>query len=183
MRVKNLAGAHAATRHLLEHGHTDVAFLAGPARSAESRARFNGYRRAFADAGLAAPAAPQLRGDFTEKGAERAVVRLLRERRRPPGALVAANDQMAVGAAAALVRHGFRVPDDVALTGFDDIPLARHFHPTLTTVRQPLREIGEECARLLLRRVERADAEPAAVVLPTALVIRASCGCTEAGDE
>ena len=182
VRVENVEGALAATRHLLEHGYADVAFVGGPARSAESRARFNGYRRALAEAGIAPPAAPQLRGDFTEGGAERAVEQLLRGRPQPraPRALVVGNDQMAVGAIAALQRHGLRVPDDVALTGFDDIPLARHVHPALTTVRQPLREIGEQCARLLLRRVEQPDADRAAVVLPTRLVLRASCGCTEA---
>src|SRR5262249_58629426 len=118
--------------------------------------------------------------DCRERGAERAVAELLRERPRPPRALVVGNDQMAVGATAALARHGFRVPEDVALTAFDDIPLARHVHPTLTTVRQPLRELGEECARLLLRRVGHADTGREAVVLPTTLAIRASCGCTEA---
>jgi LacI family transcriptional regulator len=90
---------------------------------------------------------------------------------------------MAVGAVAALARRGLRVPDDVALTGFDDIPLAQHVHPTLTTVRQPLRQIGEECARLLLQRIEDADARRASVVLPTALVVRESCGCMEAVDD
>jgi LacI family transcriptional regulator len=181
--VDNFDGMRAATNHLLGHGYEDIAFLAGPSRSAEDRARFNGYRRALTDAGIDAPAAPAVRGDFTEKGGERAVDQLLRDRDRPPRALVVGNDQMAVGAMGALSRHGFRVPEDVAMTGFDDIPLARHVHPTLTTVRQPLRRIGEECTRLLLLRVDHSDAERASVLLPTTLVVRESCGCSKAGDD
>jgi LacI family transcriptional regulator len=180
--IQNLQGAREATRHLLGHGYTDIAFVAGPSRSAESRSRFNGYRHALADEGIEAPDRPQLRGDFTEEGGARAVAKLLSSTKKAPRALVVGNDQMAVGAIAALGRHGLRVPDDVALTGFDDIPLAQHVHPTLTTVRQPLRQIGEECSRLLLRRIDDADARIASVVLPTTLVARKSCGCAGADD-
>jgi hypothetical protein len=83
VRVENFQGARAATRHLLEHGYADIAFVAGPSASVEGRARFNGYRRALADAGIDPPSRPQLRGDFTEQGGERAVAQLLRERSRP----------------------------------------------------------------------------------------------------
>jgi LacI family transcriptional regulator len=177
VRVENFEGARTATRHLLEHGYAEIGFIAGPSRSAEGRARFNGYRRALADAGFDAPTAPLERGDFTENGGEHAVVQMLRERERPPRALVIGNDQMAVGAIGALGARGFGVPDDVAVTGFDDVPLAGHVQPALTTVHQPLRRIGEECTRLLLHRIEHTDAVRTAVVLPTELVVRRSCGC------
>jgi LacI family transcriptional regulator len=175
--VDNFEGARAATKHLLEHGHDDLAFVAGPSRSPEERARSNGFGRALSDAGAKRTARPQARGDFTERGGLRAVTELLRQRRRPPRALVVGNDQMAVGALRGLANAGLSVPRDVALTGFDDIELARHVQPALTTVRQPMREIGAECTRLLLRRIADPYAERSAVVLPTTLVVRRSCGC------
>ena len=178
----NAGGARAVTRHLLErHDHRDVAFVAGPAASPDGRARFAGYCDALAAAGLLVPAQPDAHGDFTELGGARAVEELLRSRPSPPRALVVGNDQMAVGAMSALARAGLRVPEDVALTGFDDIQLARHVRPALTTVRQPMRRLGEECVRLLLRRLESPDAGRETVVVPTELVVRASCGCSEEG--
>jgi LacI family transcriptional regulator, galactose operon repressor len=85
---------------------------------------------------------------------------------------------MAVGAAAFLADAGIKVPDEVALTGFDDIQLARYASPPLTTVRQPMRKLGEECVRLLLRRLEDGQAGPQSVELETQLVVRRSCGCS-----
>jgi LacI family transcriptional regulator len=181
--VDNFGGARAVTEHLLEHGFGDVAFVAGPKRSAEARARFNGYRRALGDAGLDAPKQPEVGGDFTESGGENAVEQLLSKRHRPPRALVVGNDQMAVGAMRALAHAGLDVPGDVALAGFDDIPLARHVTPALTTARQPMRAIGEKCAQLLSRRIEQPDVEPVMLALPAGLIVRKSCGCTENGDE
>jgi LacI family transcriptional regulator len=175
--VDNRGGARAATRHLLEHGYEQPAYVAGPARSAESNARFKGFCVELTDAGLVAPDRPHVRGDFTERGGFRAALELLRDRPRPPRALVVGNDQMAMGAAKALASAGYSVPRDVALVGFDDIALSRHVRPALTTVRQPMRKLGEECAQLLLRRVAAPDTEAVQSVLPTKLVVRRSCGC------
>lgn len=174
----NANGSAEATRHLVEHGYEDVAFVGGPPNSPDARARFNGFCRTVAAAGLRPPERLEAHGDFTERGGARAVEELLQARPRPPRALVLGNDQMAVGALGVLARAGLSVPGDVALTGFDDIQLARHVRPPLTTVSQPMRELGAECVRLLLRRLDEPSVEPETVVLPTTLVVRASCGCS-----
>lgn len=175
--VDNVGGARAATQHLLEHGFEDIAFMAGPTNSPDGRARFTGFREALTAAGFQAPDRPEAHGDFTERGGAAAMNELLQRRRRPPRAVVVGNDQMAVGALSLLAEAGLSVPGDVALTGFDDIQLARHVAPPLTTVRQPMRNLGEECVRLLLRRLDDPDAKPQTVELPTQLVVRQSCGC------
>lgn len=104
-----------------------------------------------------------------------------------PEALVFANDQMAVGALHALQRRGLRVPEDVVVTGSDGIPLGRLVRPALTTVRQPMLKLGERAAELLVQRLGGApDREPVSLMLPVAVVRRASCGCGEgegAGEE
>jgi LacI family transcriptional regulator len=90
---------------------------------------------------------------------------------------VCANDQTALGAMHALARRGIRVPDDVAVTGFDDVPVARHLHPPLTTVRQPIKELGMTAFDVLYSRIGRARGQ-SEVVLPVQLIIRESCGCS-----
>jgi LacI family transcriptional regulator len=175
--VDNVGGSHATTEHLLGHSYRDIAFIGGPRNSPDGRARFAGFRAALAAAGLRAREQPEVHGDFTEQGGAAAMEELLRIRRRPPRAVVVGNDQMAVGASALLAELGISVPDEVALTGFDDIQLARHISPPLTTVHQPMRRLGEECVRLLLRRLDDPAASPQTVQLATRLVVRESCGC------
>ena len=178
--VANAQGSAAVTEHLVRvHGHEEVAFLGGPDDSPDAAARFEGHRWALGAAGLPVPERPAAGADFTESGGAHAVDALLDERDTPPQAIVCANDQMAVGAIGALVKAGFAVPDDVAVTGFDDIQIAKHVTPALTTVHQPMRRLGACAVELLLRRIEDPDAEPDAVVLATSLVVRASCGCAE----
>lgn len=176
--VDNVGGARAATTHFVaEHGFDDIAFVAGPANSPDARARFVGFRDALDAAGLKPPDRPDVRGDFTERSGAFAMMELLRLRKRPPRAIVFGNDQMAVGALAVLADAGLSVPDDVAVSGFDDIQLARHVTPPLTTVRQPMRGLGEECVRLLFRRLDDPSAAREIVELPTQLIVRRSCGC------
>jgi len=175
--VANAAGTAAVTRHLLEvHGHSEVAFLGGPADSPDAAARFEGYRHTLAEAGLRVPARPPVAGDFTEAGGAAAMAAYLAAGHRP-AALVCANDQMAVGALAALTDAGLEAPADIAVTGFDDVQLSRHVWPPLTTVRQPMRQLGTAAVELLLRRIAEPEGPPMAVTLPTELVVRASCGC------
>ena len=175
--VANTEGAAAATTHLLEvHGAGEVAFLGGPADSPDAAARLEGFRAALAAAGRPVPDRPDLAGDFTEAGGRAATRALLAAGRRPRG-LVCANDQMAVGALGALAEAGVAVPGEVLLTGFDDIQLARHVWPPLTTVHQPMRQLGTSAVELLLHRIADPDAPPDAIVLPTRLVVRQSCGC------
>jgi LacI family transcriptional regulator len=178
----NRGGLRAATEHLMEaHDVDDLAFVAGPAQSPDSKERFVGFARALTDAGLSAPKSPEAHGAFTEVGGARAVEELLAARRTPPGAIVFGNDEMAIGGLGVLRRHRLRVPGDVAVTGFDDIATGRHVRPTLTTVRQPMRDIGETAVRTLLDRLADASAPRHTAVLPTELVLRASCGCSTRG--
>ncbi len=178
----NRGGTRAVTEHLITaHGVRDLAFVAGPARSPDSKERFVGYTGALADAGLRTPEAPEAYGGFTETGGARAVEELLASRRTPPRAIVFGNDEMAIGGLGVLRRHRLRVPGDVAVTGFDDIATGRHVRPSLTTVRQPMRDIGEIAVRTLLDRLADTEAPRVAAVLPTELVVRASCGCTTRG--
>jgi LacI family transcriptional regulator len=178
--VANAQGSAAVTEHVVRtHGHQDVAFVGGPADSPDAAARFEGHRWALGAAGMAVPEEPAAAGDFTEASGARAVERLLARSDTPPRALVCANDQMAVGAMAALARAGLSVPGEVAVTGFDDIQLSRIVTPGLTTVHQPMRRLGACAVELLLRRIDDPDAGPDAVVLATQLVVRASCGCAD----
>lgn len=175
--VDNRNGIRALVAHLLdEHGYRDLVFVAGPRNSPDSSERFAGFRQAMLAAGLPCPKKPHTTGGFTEGGGARAVRELLTERDEPD-AIVCGNDEMAVGALTALAERKLRVPRDVAVTGFDDLAISRHLHPPLTTVAQPMRDIGAAGVRAVLARLDAFDAPRAATVLPTQLVVRRSCGC------
>jgi LacI family transcriptional regulator len=175
--VDNRGGVRAAVDHLVQvHGYRDIVFLGGPPRSPDSIERFRSFRDALRAAGAPAPKTPHAVGGFTQAGGARAVEALLADR-KPPDAIVCGNDEMAVGALATLGRFKLRVPSDVALTGFDDLAVARHARPPLTTVAQPMREIGAAAVRLVLGRLADAGAARQSIVLPTHLVVRRSCGC------
>lgn len=168
----NLAGAAGAVRHLLGRGRREIATITGPLDVYGARCRLDGYRQALADAGHAVDELLIADGDFTEEGGRRAMRELL-ERRPGLDAVFAASDVMAAGARRELRAAGRRIPEDVALVGFDDSVLARHMDPPLTSVRQPVEEMGRTMARLLLARIAGEEGD-AAVVLPTELVVRES---------
>jgi LacI family transcriptional regulator len=173
----NRHGCRKITTHLIRvHGHTELAFLAGPAGSPDSDERFAGFCEALRQADLPAPDAPAAFGGFTEAGGRRAVTALLTEGPRPR-AIVCGNDEMAIGALAALRAARLRVPADIAVTGFDDIAVARHLRPSLSTVRQPMRELGARSVRMVLARIGDPAALRQSAELPTEVVIRRSCGC------
>jgi LacI family transcriptional regulator len=173
----NRGGCRAMTTHLIRvHGHADLVFLAGPTDSPDSGQRFAGFCEALRQADLPVPDSPAATGDFTEAGGRRAVAELLAEGRRPR-AIVCGNDEMAVGALTALRAARLHVPADIAVTGFDDIGLARHMRPAITTVRQPMHELGEQSVRLLLTRIAEPAEPRQSAELPTQIVIRRSCGC------
>jgi LacI family transcriptional regulator len=173
LSVDNEGGAEEATRHLLRLGHERVIHLAGPPGNADAAARERGYRAALAAAGLTPEVLP---GDFTEEAGARAAERLRNS--DGPAALFAANDAMAIGALTALREAGLPFHEAVAVVGFDDIPLARHISPALTTVRIPLRELGRRAVERLLAVTEEGAELPGGppAVLPAILVVRASCG-------
>jgi DNA-binding LacI/PurR family transcriptional regulator len=168
----NTGGARAAVAHLLARGRRSVATIAGPRDSYAAQCRLEGYREALGAAGRARDAELVAHGDFTEAGGRTAMRRLLTRR---PGldAVFCASDLMAAGARHVLAEAGRAVPEDVALVGFDDSAVARHMTPPLTTVRQPVEEMGRAMAGLLLRQMTDRS-RPAPVSLPTELVERAS---------
>ncbi|MFE2931600.1 LacI family DNA-binding transcriptional regulator [Streptomyces sp. NPDC059278] len=177
--VANADGERELARHLIEdHGLRRLAFVGGEVESPDAEARFLGFRQACRDAGLPVPDAPDLRAEMMTQaeGARAAEALLDREGERPQGVLFA-NDQMAVGALRALERRGVRVPEDIAVTGFDGIPLSRIVRPPLTTVRQPIRQLGERAVELLVQRLGNSGSEPVSLMLPVSLIRRASCGC------
>ncbi len=150
--LDNVSGGYLATRHLIERGHRAIAHVAGLAGVADASDRLSGYRRALAEAGIAYDPALVADGDFMEDAGQRAMERLL-GRGRAFTAVFAANDQSAAGALRALREAGLRVPDDVSVVGYDDTLLARYLVPSLTTVRQPLQEMGQAAAWLALDRL------------------------------
>ena len=180
IEVANRDGQRELTSHLIaDHGLRRLAFIGGAEDSPDAHARFLGFREALEKAGLPAPQAPDVRGDFTQAGGRTAMRRLL-DHGVLPEALVFANDQMAIGAYDELERRGVRVPADVAVVGFDGIPLGRVVRPGLTTVSQPVRRLGETAVDLLVERLADAAREPRSVMLPVTQTRRTSCGCPAA---
>lgn len=168
----NAGGATAAVRHLLHRGRTRIATITGPLDMDVGRSRLAGWRTAHREAGVAADELLVEEGDFTEEGARRAMRSLL-ERAPDLDAVFAASDLMAVGALAELRRRRLRVPEDVAVVGYEDSILARHTAPPLTTVRQPVEEIGRTMARILTG-ITQGGGPRQQRTLPTELVVRES---------
>lgn len=172
----NRAGAYAAVEHLAEHGHDRIAILTGGAENFDAQQRLAGYRAAVEDFNLVASSALEIEGDFTRAKGRKAVERALDLKPRPT-ALFASNDSMAIGALRGLHDAGLRVPDDVALIGFDDIPTSRYVTPSLSTVHVPIQELGDHAMQSLLAALDGEEA-PSHRTLDTKLVCRESCGCT-----
>lgn len=139
--LDNYAGACHAVGHLIEHGHRRIAFIAGPPDHFDAQARLAGYRDTLARHGMPLDEELVAQGDFLESGGLAAVERML-ARGTGFSAIFAANDLMAFGARLALYRRGIRVPEDVSIVGFDDVPGSMYTTPPLTTVRQPLYDVG-----------------------------------------
>lgn len=180
IEVANFDGQRDLTRHLIEvHGLTRLAFVGGQADSPDAEARFHGYQAACRDAGLPVADEPDVRAMLTRADGRAAVQKLAFRPGGLPQGLLFANDQMAIGAMQELTAHGVRVPQDVAITGFDGIPLGRMVRPSLTTVRQPMRRLGELAVDMLAARLADRARPPESVMLPVELALRASCGCAE----
>jgi LacI family transcriptional regulator len=192
----NRAGAYAAVRHLLDLGHRRIGHIQGPSHYQVSHDRYRGYCDALLEAGVTPD--PQLvaRGDFKPPSGRVAGLALLTKAERPT-AIFAGNDEMAYGLLAAAQHVGLRVPEDLAVVGFDDIAPSQHVRPALTTVQQPFYEMGQRGIELLLSLVDSARqiassrssailgngahpvlarTNPIRVQLPSTLVVRESCG-------
>ncbi|MFD9318284.1 LacI family DNA-binding transcriptional regulator [Streptomyces sp. NPDC060053] len=169
----NWQGGVTATEHLLGLGHERIAVIAGPRRKMCSSARVAGYRSALASAGVAYRPEYLRNGGFDESVAHRRMQELL-DLPEPPTAVFVCSDRMALGAYLALAEKGLRVPYDVSVVGFDDLPESRWTTPALTTVRQPLAEMAATGLRLLLRMMDGEHPEGTRTELSTRLVERAS---------
>lgn len=178
VQVDNVGAAHEATAHVLRLGHRRVAFIAGPLPSHTVQDRLAGYRNALAGHGVGFDEQLVTEGDFREAGGYGAVQTLLDSGSLPTG-IVAANDRMAFGAMTALHDRGLRVPDDVSVAGFDDVPLASYLRPALTTVAIPSYDIGQTAMEMLSESPEL-DTDRLRM-LSTQLVIRESCGKPQHG--
>jgi LacI family transcriptional regulator len=172
--VDNFGGASAMVRHLVGRGHRRIAIIGGPEDNFDARERLAGYTAALHELKPGAKA-QVLRGDFSEESGYKAGRQLISMSDRPD-AVFAAYDMMAIGCIFALTEAGLRVPDDIAVTGFDDIPIARYVSPALTTVRVRISELGElALERLVLAINEPGQDRHTVQTLRTELVVRSSC--------
>lgn len=203
--IDNTSSAYEATRYLLELGHRRIAYIQGPQHYSCSLERYHGYNQALQDAGVTPDPALVFRGRFDlPSGRECAAQLFSMERRDWPSAIFAGNDQMAYGVLEVAEQQGIRIPEDIALVGFDDNPLSAHMRPPLTTMRQPFSEMGSKAIELLLTMIDpahrlnkeqrRGDDQqggehllkpgrtdrPVRVELPTRLVVRSSSSTLQA---
>lgn len=171
--VDNTAGAYLATSHLIRLGYERVGTITGPLDSTTGIDRRAGYLKALRERGRQADEQLVIEGDFSRDSGYTAMRQLLPHK---PDAIFCASDSMAFGAIDVLHEVGLRVPDDVAIIGFDDLPPAMRFDPPLTTIRQPVRRNGMLAVEVLMELMQTGAHPPRHIILPTELVIRATCG-------
>ncbi|MEM8533189.1 MAG: LacI family DNA-binding transcriptional regulator [Chloroflexota bacterium] len=174
--VANREGAYHAVMHLIALRHQRIATITGSLQMAAAQDRLNGYKQALLESSIGI--APELivEGHFTQEGAYHATEQLLAQANRPT-ALFTASDTMAFGALRAIHEAGFKVPEDIALVSFDDLPSSLYTTPPLTTMHQPITEMGTSAVDILIKHLKYPqEHQPATVRLPTSLVIRDSCG-------
>jgi LacI family transcriptional regulator len=173
--VDNIGGARMATEFLIHLGHKRIGTITGPLNMTPAQDRLTGFLKAMGDNGLPVPDALIVEGDFTEAGGRAAMARLLEER---PTAVFVASDSLAIGAVKAIQGAGLRVPEDISVIGFDDLPSAASLEPALTTVHQPIEGLAQLAVEVLIDRLKRRVQNGIAVqrvVLPTELMVRRSC--------
>ena len=175
VKADNNAGTREAVRHLSTLGHDRIGFITGNLKVTSARERLDAYRAEVAELGLNAQSNLIADGDFTLEGGATAARQLLRLD-SPPTALVASSDAEAFGVMQVAREMGVSIPRDLSLVGFDDIPEASYVTPTLTTVRQPMREMGVLAAEMLMSIVEEGQGQMSTVQLPTQLIVRETTG-------
>jgi LacI family transcriptional regulator len=174
--VDNVSGASAAVEHLIRMGHRRVGMVTNaPLTYTAARQRLDGYRQTLERYGIAYKAEWVRYGRFSEESGEQAVSELL-ESSEKLAALFVASDAVAYGVLRAIRRRQLKIPADLALVGFDDLPTSRYVFPSLTTVRLPAFGLGWAAADLLIRLINQQEVEETQVILETELVIRRSCG-------
>ena len=173
VQATNQQGVLDATMHLIDLSHERIGFVTGLMAVGSSRERLAGFRQAMSQRGLAVDESLVMAGDFMEDSGYQAGLALLQREDRPT-AIVASNDVMAFGVIRAAHELGLEVPEDVSVVGFDDIPEAVYFRPKLTTVRQPLQEMGRMATRILVDMIENPDSAQGRLELATELIVRDS---------
>jgi LacI family transcriptional regulator, galactose operon repressor len=172
--VENREGAREAVAHLIGLGHRRIGVINGQLEMEAALARRDGYKQALLEAGIAIDPDLMVEGFYSETGAYQAMLKLL-QLPQPPTAVFASSDTMAIAAMHAIRQHGLRVPDDIALIGYDDLPLAAYATPPLTSVHQPIGEMGAHAVRLLVEQI-KGQGPATSVRLPARLVVRESSG-------
>ncbi len=171
--IDNVSAAQQAVQHLFSQGKTRIATITGDIENADAQDRLQGYRQAHQLLGIPLDETLIVKGRFNRAWGYRSMKQLLKQ---GVDAVFAANDSIAVGALRAIQEAGLRIPEDIAVVGFDDLPLAATTTPALTTVRQPIYAKAARATELLLDLLEGRAQSPAQILLPTQLVIRHSCG-------
>ncbi len=175
VEVDNVDGGRKATQYLIDLGHTRIAMISGPVGWKSVSDRTLGYQQALERAGIAVDPELMIQGEsWLHRSGFEATQELIR-RKKPFTALFAQNDRMARGAINALHQSGLRVPEDVSIVGYDDIPEAEFSDPPLTTIRQPMQEVGKAAASMLIKMIDDPNTPPQQVLFDTELVIRSSC--------
>ncbi len=176
LTIQNYEGAYAMVRHLVMLGHRRIALIRGSERNHDAVERLRGYRAALADAGIFPTPRLEMPGDFSEAAGHAAAAALVASDDAPT-AIFASNDAMAIGALSALHERGVQVPQQIAVAGFDDIPMARYMNPPLSSVHVEISELGARATvRLLSTLRDRARIERWRETLSTRLIVRQSCG-------
>ncbi len=170
----NYDGARKAMKYLIENGHRRIAFISAPASDKEARRRYDAYIDTLKELKIDIYEKYIREGTYAIESGFTAMELILKETKVLPTAVFAANDNMAIGAINALKRHGYNVPDDVSIVGFDDIPIAKHFIPALTTVRQDQDAIGTQAAELLIEYKKNREFRVKKIILHQELIIRDS---------
>lgn len=175
----NYQGAYEATHYLIQLGHTRIAFITGSPTVRSAVDRLRGYKTALADHDIPFREELVIEGDYQQQTGYESTKALLKSVSPAPTAIFASNDLSAFGAMDAAREYGFHIPYDISIIGFDDIPQAALVYPKLTTVHQPLGQMGRVSVKLLMEQIENPDNPPRCVTLPTKLIIRDTCAaCT-----
>ncbi len=176
--INNFQGSFAITEHLIGHGYESIGMMTGPEGNCDAEERYKGFAAALKAHGIDQVDSLIVSGDFTARSGYHGLTRLMSQRRKPR-AIFAANDMMAVGAFEAARNLHIRIPEDVAIVGFDDISLGHFLLPSLTTVHVPIQELGSKAIRYLLKLIKKeVDPDvPYREEISTGIVIGGSCGC------
>lgn len=176
--IDNTTGMKKLLNHLIQtHKKRRIAFIKGPEGNSDADIRFHTYKEVLAQYNIPYDPVIVFNGDFDRQSGEHAVTAFCKERKIKFDALIAANDYMAISAIRKLREYGLRVPEDVAVAGFDDVEEACGIVPALTTVRQPYDELGYQAVDIILKKLINREVLPRQIVFPTKLIIRPSCGC------